>query len=268
MSRDLRRIRESVLFNIMESHINAVKIINLSYGYGMEPVISDINLTIRKNEFIVLAGCNGSGKTTLLRHLNGILNPDEGEVRIYGKNIRKNKSYARQTVGMVFQDAEMQIIGETVEEDISFGPENLNLDKTEVDHRVISAMKVTGLTDKKDRNPISLSGGEKRKLAIADILAMGSSILVFDEPFANLDYPGTLKILKQILTLQKNGHTVIIATHDIEKVIFHADRLIIMNSGKIAGDGKPSDQVKFLEENGIKEPCSIQFGQGLQPWVI
>mgnify|MGYP001031579644 CR=1 FL=1 len=247
--------------------MKAIEIKNLNHTYDHDSGIYNINLTILENEFIILAGCNGSGKTTLLRHLNGILTPDTGDVLIYGKNIRKNLMYARQNVGMVFQDATMQIIGETVEEDIAFGPENLNLPEQEIRKRVKSALSVTGLTKKKDKNPATLSGGEKRKLAIADIISMGSTILVFDEPFANLDYPGTVKILEQILTLHKKGHTIIIATHDIEKVIFHADRLIIMNKGTITGNGTPEKTMDRLEENGIKKPCSIHYGHGLKSWL-
>ncbi len=248
--------------------MKAIEIKNLNHTYDSDSGIYNINLTIYKHDFCVIAGCNGSGKTTLLRHLNGLLSPDKGDVRIYGKAVKNNLMFARRNVGMVFQDADMQIIGETVEEDIAFGPENLNMPVSEIKKRVMSALTVTGLTEKKDKNPVTLSGGEKRKLAIADVISMDASILVFDEPFANLDYPGTVKILKQILYLHDNGHTIIIATHDIEKVIYHAGRLVIMNRGSLEADGKPEEVMNLLEKNGIKKPCSLQYGYGLKSWLI
>lgn len=230
--------------------------------------LSSINLAIQKGSFTVLAGCNGTGKTTLLRHLNGLLLPTEGEVRIEGVPVSRDLSRARQKVGMVFQDSDSQIVGETVYEDVAFGPENLSLQRDEIDRRVMSSLKAVGLEHRAEDRPHLLSGGQKRRLSIAGILAMKSPVLVLDEPFSNLDYPGTLKVLENILALHKEGHTIILTTHDLEKVVFHADRLVVMAAGQVQRDDKPDLLFNDLEQFGVRSPCATRLGHELKSWLV
>lgn len=229
--------------------------------------IQDLSLSIYKGEFIILAGKNGSGKTTLLRHLNGLILPDSGEIFVNGKNVSKNLIAARKTIGMVFQDADTQIIADTVFDEVAFGPENLKTERNIINKKVLKVLKELNLTHLKYKNPSSLSGGEKKKLAIAGILVMDPEIILFDEPFSNLDYPGTIQILSIITKLNKSGHTVIIATHDVETIIDRATRIIIMEKGKIQKDDKPKKIIKLLESFGIREPCSSKFDLGIKPWI-
>ncbi len=229
--------------------------------------LDHINLTVQEGEFVVIAGRNGSGKTTLLRHLNGLLLPDSGYVKVAGVSVSDDPIRARQMVGMVFQDADSQIIGETVYDDVAFGPENLCLKRSEINERVAMALKAGNLTDLADRRPHLLSGGEKRRLAIAGILAMNPKIVVFDEPFSNLDYPGVKQVLKQILFLHRSGRTILVTTHDLEKVLAHANRLIIMADGRIVRDGLPDQIVREAESFGVRQPYASRMGMELGSWL-
>ncbi len=229
--------------------------------------LQHINLAIDYGEFVVIAGANGSGKTTLLRHLNGLLLADRGSVLIDGNDVTHDRKQARQIVGMVFQDADSQIVGETVYDDVAFGPENLCLPRAEIKRRVTLALKAVGLFKQTFQRPHLLSGGEKRRLAIAGVLAMKPQVLALDEPFANLDFPGTTEVLKQILFLHRAGHTIVVATHDVEKVIAHADRLIILQSGEIVRAGTPTDIIGELEPYGVRQPCASRLGLEIQPWL-
>lgn len=229
--------------------------------------LDNINLSIERGSFVVIAGCNGSGKTTLLRHFNGLLFPTKGEIRIDGVLVADDLLGARQKVGMVFQDTDSQIVGETVCEDVAFGPENMGLDRLEIKRRVTAALNSVGLTGREDDRPHLLSGGQKRRLTIAGILAMEPTILVFDEPFSNLDYPGIVKVLQHIVSLHKLGHTIILTTHDLEKVIVHADRLVLMEKGRVVRDNRPDLLYKELETFGVREPCASRLGNDLQSWL-
>ena len=171
-----------------------------------------IRLGIEKGTLVVITGPNGSGKTTLLKHLNGLLRPQSGSVKIDGVDVAQDTPRARRLVGMIFQDADSQIVGETVAADVAFGPENLSLPAAEVDARVAAALEAVGLTTLADQTPQALSGGEKRRLSIAGVLAMYPQIVAFDEPFAGLDYPGTRQVLREMLRLQEAGHTLVVAT--------------------------------------------------------
>lgn len=216
--------------------------------------LDNVNLEIYRNEFLIISGPNGSGKSVLMKHLNGLLKPQSGEVRLHGEDIRKRLHRTRQEIGLVFQDADSQIIGQTVERDASFGPENLRLKREQITERVEKALSQVDLNEKKDHRPHTLSGGEKRKLAIAGILAMDSRILIFDEPFSNLDYKGVKNVLREIVKLHGKGHTVVVITHDLGKVLAHGERLILMNRGKIAESGKPEKLLDKLESQGIRRP--------------
>ncbi len=234
-----------------------IEIENLCHRFpDGSPGLDQITLRIRKGEFVVISGRNGSGKTTLLRHLNGLLLPSSGIIRLAGVSVSDDIVRARQMVGMVFQDADSQIVGETVADDVAFGPENLCLDRAEIKRRVAAALNAVQLTDFADHQPHKLSGGEKRRLAIAGVLAMQPRVLVFDEPFSNLDYPGVRQVLKQILSLHDTGHTILLTTHDLEKVIAYSDRLIVMEKGKIARDGEPSEVTEGIETLGVRAPSA------------
>lgn len=242
-----------------------VNIENLSHRYENGAFgLRDINLEIAAGAFVVIAGANGSGKTTLLRHLNGLLLPTEGIVEVDGRSVAEDPARARQLVGMMFQDAASQIIGDTVGEDVAFGPENLRLDRREIARRVEAALSRVGLAGLTDQRPHLLSGGEKRRLAIAAILAMEPRIVVFDEPFTSLDYPGIRQVLGQIVSLQQSGHTIIITTHELEKVLAHADRLILMHGGRVARDGPPAEAVADAEKFGVRCPLAGSAAAGIE----
>ena len=230
--------------------------------------LRDISLGFKEGEFAVIAGANGSGKTTLLRHFNGLLMPQSGEVTVCGRSVRKDPMAARRQVGLVFQDADSQIVGETVYDDAAFGPENLCLDRAQIDQRVTRALADVDLCGHEDKSPHKLSGGEKRRLAIAGVLAMAPRVLLMDEPFSNLDYPATCLVLDQIRGFHMNGHTIIIATHDLEKIIAHAQRLVVLQKGRVAADGVPEQIIGGIERYGVRPPCSVQLGHGIQSWAI
>jgi biotin transport system ATP-binding protein len=246
----------------------AIQIENLVHRFADGTVGLDrVTLAVEAGAFVVIAGANGSGKTTLLRHLNGLLRPTSGSVRVAGACVRANPLQARLRVGMVFQDADSQIVGETVRDDVAFGPENLRLDRGEIDRRVQMALEATGMSHLADQRPHRLSGGEKRRLAIAGILAMQPQVIVCDEPFANLDYPGVRQMLDQILRLHRAGRTVIVTTHDLEKVLAHADRLVFMQAGRVAADGPPAALIARAESFGVRRPRAACLGVEALSWL-
>jgi len=216
--------------------------------------INNINLAIQEGDFAIIAGSNGSGKTVLIRHFNGLFLPTGGKVLLEGEPITKDLTNARKKIGLIFQNSDSQIVGQTVAEDVAFGPENLNLSRAKVDERVKTSLEAVGLSAFAKQQPYTLSGGQKKKLAVAGVLAMRPKIIVFDEPFTGLDYPGVVQVLKQIVSLRQNGHTIILVTHELEKALAHANRLIIMEKGRIVKDGIPSKLIDEVESYGIKRP--------------
>lgn len=248
--------------------MDIIEIENLKHRFSNGTLGLDrINLRISAGSFVVLAGPNGSGKTTLIRHLNGLLKPTAGSVKVAGVSVQEDLLRARRLVGMMFQDADSQIVGETVYADVAFGPENLRLAHDQIEERVARALDVVGLKEFCDQRPHLLSGGEKRRLAIAGILAMEPKVIVFDEPFASLDYPGVKQVLKHILRLHQTGQTIIVITHDLEKVFAHADRLLIMQKGKLVRDGLPDEIVGEIESFGVRPPCATQLGVEVRSWL-
>jgi biotin transport system ATP-binding protein len=245
-----------------------IQIDNLSHRFPDGTLgLDGVTLSIDKGAFVVIAGANGSGKSTLLRHLNGLLRPTSGDVRVAGVRVVENPRQARMLVGMVFQDAESQIVGETVREDVAFGPENLKLTREEIDRRVAAALASTGLTELSERRPHLLSGGEKRRLAIAGVMAMQPQVVVFDEPFSNLDYPGVQEVLQHMVALHRDGRTVLLTTHDLGKVAAHADRLLFMQAGRIACDGKPTEAIGRAEAFGVRRPRAAALGIEALSWL-
>lgn len=214
--------------------------------------IRNINLTLFDNELLVLTGQNGSGKSVLMLHLNGLLKPTEGEVLYRGLPITKDLKKTRQKVGLVFQDSDNQIVGQTVEEDVAFGPENLGLPKAQVDQRVDTALGRMQISHLSEKSPHALSGGEKRRLAIAGLLALEPEILILDEPFSSLDWSGVQDVLNAILELHESGKSVIVITHDVEKVLAHGTRLVIMREGRVERDDEPGALLPELRDFGVR----------------
>jgi energy-coupling factor transport system ATP-binding protein len=205
--------------------------------------IYNINLTINHGEFVAIIGHTGSGKSTLVQHMNGLLTPTSGEVRVDGANINEKKieaKVAKQKVGMVFQYPEHQLFEETIYEDIAFGPKNLGVKPERMEERVKKAMRFVGLDyeEFKDRSPFQLSGGQMRRVAIAGIVALEPEYLILDEPSAGLDPRGRDEIFGQVIRLYKDmGITVILVSHNMEDVAKMAKRVIVMNHGQISLDG-------------------------------
>jgi biotin transport system ATP-binding protein len=217
--------------------------------------LDGISLDIYSGECLLIAGSNGSGKTLLTRILTGLMDPTGGEVFFRGQPLEDCANMIRREVGLVFQDADAQIVGETVAEDIAFGPKNLGCSKAETGKRVQNALDAVGLGEKKDFPPRRLSGGEKRRLAVAGVLAMGCGTLIMDEPFANLDWPGVIQVLEIIRQLKGEGKTVLILTHELEKVLAFADRLIILDRGLIRDQGVPGAVLdRLTAEYGVRDP--------------
>ena len=239
---------------------------HISYVYSAgtayeKKALNDVSLSINKGEFIGIIGHTGSGKSTLIQHFNGLEKATSGTIYFNGQDIYDkdfNMKSLRSKVGLVFQYPEHQLFETTVLEDVKFGPKNLGLDKLEVDLRAFEAIKQVGLSEKSyDASPFELSGGQKRRVAIAGVLAMKPEILILDEPTAGLDPRGRDEILDQIAKLHKEGLTVILVSHSMEDVAKYADRIIAMNSGKIAFDGTPKEvfrHYKELERMGLSAP--------------
>lgn len=239
---------------------------NISYVYSPgtayeKKALDDVSLTINKGEFIGIIGHTGSGKSTLIQHFNGLEKATSGTIYFNGQDIYDrdfNMKSLRSKVGLVFQYPEHQLFETTVLEDVKFGPKNLGLSKLEVDLRAFEAIKQVGLPEKcYDDSPFELSGGQKRRVAIAGVLAMKPEILILDEPTAGLDPRGRDEILDQIAKLHKEGLTVILVSHSMEDVAKYADRIIAMNDGKVAFDGTPKEVFRHyreLERMGLSAP--------------
>ncbi|MBN2126752.1 MAG: energy-coupling factor transporter ATPase [Deltaproteobacteria bacterium] len=216
---------------------------HLTYAYEerRDPVLRDLSLHIQGGEYVALIGPNGCGKTTLLRHLNGLLTPSGGEVRVDGLSTRDSHALTeiRQRVGMIFQNPDNQIVGMTVEEDVSFGPGNLALPPGEIQRRVDRALETVGLRGYRKRTPHSLSGGEKQLVAIAGVLAMEPAYIAFDEPTVHLDPLARKRIHEVIGALHRGGVAVIHVTHNMDEVV-GADRVLLMNDGEILLEDTPA----------------------------
>jgi biotin transport system ATP-binding protein len=225
--------------------------------------LENISAAFRRAQFVIIAGRNGSGKTLLARHLVGLSAPSSGRVLFKGKPIQKDLGLLRRKIGLVFQDADCQLVGQSLEEDIRFGPENLRLPEEEIQKRTSGVIRLLGLESLKDVPPARLSGGEKRRLAIGGILAMEPEILILDEPFANLDYPGVVEVLEVLKKLKYSGRGIILITHELEKTLAHADRLIIMDSGRIVEDGPAEETAPLAGKYGLHplDFTSRSFGE-------
>ena len=233
----------------------AVVLENVTYSYNLDEMhridaVKNLSLRIKEGTFVALVGHNGSGKSTFAKLLNGLLLPTSGEVKIFGNStLDGNKIYEiRKDVGMVFQNPDNQMIASIVEDDVAFGPENLGVEREEIKERVEWALSNVGMLEYRKHTPFKMSGGQKQRLAIAGVLAIKPKVLVLDESTAMLDPQGRSEVLKVAHELNReDGITVIHITHFMEEAL-DADRLIVMNDGQIAFDGKPREVFKHYEK--------------------
>ena len=251
-----------------------IDIKNLTFEYfrrdaegNVEEVIdalSDVSLDVKQGEFIAILGRNGSGKSTLAKHINALLLPGKGEVIVDGMDTfdEEVRLHIRQTAGMVFQNPDNQIVGNLVEEDIAFGPENLGVSTESIWNRVNEALDVTGMEEYRNQSPNHLSGGQKQRVAIAGVLAMEPKCIIFDEATAMLDPKGRAQIIKVAKQLQEEkGITIILITHHMDEVL-SADRVFVMKDGRVMGEGSPKQifaQKELLEDCGLCLPPLYQY---------
>lgn len=226
---------------------------------GITTAVDQVNLDIAQGEFIAILGHNGSGKSTLAKHINAILNPTEGTVWVDGMDTSEEDKVweIRQTAGMVFQNPDNQIIGQVVEEDVGFGPENMGIPTKEIWERVEESLRAVGMYEYRKHSPNKLSGGQKQRVSIAGVFAMHPKCIVLDEPTAMLDPSGRKEVIRAVRGLnQVEGVTVILITHYMEEII-HADRVFVMDQGKFAMEGTPREifsQVERLKELRLDVP--------------
>lgn len=249
-----------------------IKIENLNFVYqkGMpdeRKVLHDINIEIQDHDITAVIGHTGSGKSTLIQHLNGLIRPTSGKITINGTDITAPKADLREIrkkVGMVFQYPEYQLFEETIYKDIAFGPKNMGLSDEEIELRVFEAMELVGLSrELKDRSPFELSGGQKRRTAIAGVLSMRPEIFILDEPTAGLDPHGRDSLLNRIETLYKNSNmTVIFVSHSMEEVARLAKHVIVMNNGRVFASGTVAEIFGLgyeLQKIGLNIPQITQL---------
>ena len=246
----------------------SIKIENLTHVYMPKSpfekkALDNVNLVIEDGEFLALIGHTGSGKSTLIQHLNGLLEPTSGRILVDDIDITNKEAKLteiRKKIGLVFQYPEYQLFEETIEKDIAFGPNNLELSSEEVSRRVKKSMEMVGLDYETYKNvsPFDLSGGQKRRVAIAGVIAMEPKVLILDEPTAGLDPQGRDDILEQIKLLhEKYKMTIVLVSHSMEDVGKLAQRIVVMNKGKVELLGKPSEvfkEVETLEKIGLAVP--------------
>lgn len=244
--------------------IPILQISNLSYAYSEnKTVLSNVTLDIFEGEKIVVLGSNGAGKSTFFLMLNGVLIPDKGEIFYRKKEIRKkNLNELRKNIGIVFQEADNQLIASTVLAEVSFGPMNLKLPKKEVERRVEKALDYMNISDFKNRPPHYLSGGEKKKVSIADIIAMQTEIIIFDEPTASLD-PFNVAVLEKVLhKLEQENKTILISTHDVDFAYQWAQRVIVFCDGTILADGTPLEifcNKELIKKANLRRPYLLDI---------
>lgn len=256
--------------SIVIEHLNYVY---MQGGPYETKALDDVSLTIHGGEFVGLIGHTGSGKSTLVQHLNGLILPTSGQITVDGMDLadkNTDKRAIRRRVGLVFQYPENQLFEETVAKDIAFGPKNLGLDEAEIDRRVRTAMRRVALDYDKlsQRSVFELSGGQMRRVAIAGVLAMEPQTLVLDEPCAGLDPKGREEILGLISDLHReSGATIVMVSHSMDDVAALAERVIVMNHGKVAMDGAPREVFSRGEELraiGLDVPQAVELAQKLR----
>ncbi|MBS6007374.1 MAG: energy-coupling factor transporter ATPase [Clostridium baratii] len=252
-----------------------IKCENLVFKYtshedGIEKyAINGVDLTVNKGEFIVVLGHNGSGKSTLAKHMNALLIPSDGYVYVDGLNTKDKDNVwdVRSKAGMVFQNPDNQMVATIVEEDVAFGPENLGVDPKEIRKRVDESLEKVGMSEYKRHAPHLLSGGQKQRVAIAGILAMQPECIIFDEPTAMLDPSGRKEVLKNIKEINKEyGITIVLITHYMDEAA-QADRIVVMDEGKLILEGNPKDvfsQVELMKKIGLDVPQVTELSYELR----
>ena len=247
-----------------------ISVEHLAYTYpGMEdapgvPVFEDMNLTIQEGSFVAILGTNGCGKSTLAKHFNSILLPTGGKVYVCGIDTSNEDRImtVRHNVGMVFQNPDNQIVANVVEEDVAFGPENLGIASPEIRHRVDNALRQVGMYEYREHAPHLLSGGQKQRIAIAGIIAMEPKCIVLDEPTAMLDPRGRREVIDTVGRLNREKKiTVVLITHHMDEAA-KADRVVVLNKGKVAADGTPREvfsQVELLHSIGLASPETVEL---------
>ena len=248
----------------MSHHYLRFDDVHYRYPNGYE-ALCGVSFRITHGEKVALVGANGAGKSTLLLHTNGLLMPSQGGVVLGGIALtRRTLPLVRQSVGLVFQDSDNQLFMPTVEEDVAFGPSNMRLEPEEIRRRVTEALDAVGALDLRGESPFRLSGGQKKRVAIATVLAMEPSVLVMDEPTSNLDPRARRQI---IALIRRFSHTTLIATHDMEMVLDLCDRTIVMKEGRIVADGSTRHvfgDLALLEECGLEQPCELRMKRALK----
>ncbi len=236
----------------------------LVFSYEKEKrVIDNLSVSIYSKEKIAVLGANGAGKSTFFLNLNGVREPSSGEIIYRGESIqKKNKNVLRKNVGIVFQEADHQIIASTVKAEVAFGPMNMKLPREEVEQRTLYAIKEMNLEAYVDRPPHYLSGGEKKRVSIADILAMDSDVIIFDEPTASLD-PVSASMLEEVLNkMDEAGKTILLSTHDVDFAFRFAERILVFCDGRLIGDGTPESifgDEDLLRKANLKKPTYLQI---------
>ncbi len=246
---------------------NIIEITEVFYEYSGEDtasVLENFNLYIERGSFTVILGHNGSGKSTLAKLMNGLFKPNSGKIMVDGMytDDADCEIEIKRRVGLVFQNPDNQIISSVVEEDVAFGPENLGYSPDEIRKRVDAALKAVNMYEYRTNAPHNLSGGQKQRVAIAGILSMTPECIVLDEPTAMLDPQGRKEVLEALVDLNKNhGITIVLITHFMEEAQF-ADRVLVMNDGKITGDGTPEEifsQISLLKQAGLSIPQTTEL---------
>lgn len=246
---------------------------NVVFSYNEEPdaskALDSVSLDIKKGEFVALLGHNGCGKSTVAKHLNAMLLPDSGKVFVDGDDTcDEEKTYEiRKKVGLVLQNPDNQLVASIVEEDVAFGPENLGIDPKEIRKRVDYALKAVGMYDFRENAPYKLSGGQKQRVAIAGILAMFPECIVLDEPTAMLDPNGREEVMSTLVKLNREKNiTIVLITHFMDEAVL-ADRVVVMDSGKILTQGTPYDvfsQIELLKKHRLDVPQATELAYKLR----
>lgn len=239
-----------------------IKKISFFYEQG-KPALKDVSLSIDKGERIAVLGANGAGKSTFFLTINGVRVPQEGKIFYRGEEIgKKNRKVLAEHIGIVFQEADNQIIGSTVKSEVAFGPINQGLSIKKVEEQTIGAMREMGIEEWGDRPPHYLSGGEKKRVTIADILAMMPEIIVFDEPTASLD-PVNVDMFEQVaMRLSKEGKTILVSTHNVDFAYRFAERILVFAEGQLLADGNSNDiffNQGLLQKNHLKKPIILEI---------
>lgn len=251
-----------------------IKFDNVSFAYELEDegivnAVNDFSLEVPEGQFLAVLGHNGCGKSTVAKLINGILVPNKGKVTVEGMDTSDEEKTVdiRKTVGMVFQNPDNQIVATIVEDDVAFGPENLGVEPSEIRKAVDSALKAVGMYEFRKREPHRLSGGQKQRVAIAGVIAMNTKCIVMDEPTAMLDPQGRKEVMNTVMKLNREfGITVILITHYMDEAV-KADRVIVMDGGRIAMDGTPKEvfrNVERMKKLGLDVPQATELAYRLR----